>query len=125
MKMMDLIYADDPAATLVDFIQFAMNYLELEKLPRINLLKTHVHGPESNSFAAYQPNSKTVVIYVKHRHIMDILRSLAHELVHYKQDLENRLHHESGKTGSDHENEAHAIAGQIMRLYGKKHPELF
>jgi Zn-dependent peptidase ImmA (M78 family) len=56
---------------------------------------------------------------------MDILRSLAHELVHYKQDVEDRLHHTSGQTGSEHENEAHAVAGQIMRLYGKKHPELF
>lgn len=125
MKMMDLIYADQPADTIIDFIKFAVSHLGIQSVPKINLLNKHVESPESNSFAAYRPNSKSIILYVKHRHIMDILRSLAHELVHYKQDLEQRLHPNSGKTGSNEENEAHALAGQIMRLYGKKHPELF
>jgi hypothetical protein len=125
MKMMDLIYADQPADTIIDFIKFAINHLGLKSFPKISLLKKHVASAESNSFAAYRPTSKSIVLYVKHRHIMDILRSLAHELVHFKQDLENRLDHKSGKTGSEEENEAHALAGQIMRIYGKKHPELF
>ena len=122
---MDLIYADQPANTIVDFIKFAVKQLHLKNIPKIKLLQKYVEGPEANSFAAYRPSNKSIVIYVKHRHILDILRSLAHELAHYKQDLENRLHQDSGKTGSDHENEAHAIAGQLMRIYGKKHPELF
>ena len=122
---MDLIYADKPSETLIDFIRFALDHLKIDKLPKIELLDQHVSGPESNSFAAYQPKNKKIILYVKHRHIMDILRSLAHELVHYKQDVEKRLHSNSGQTGSEHENEANAIAGEIMRNYGKKHPELF
>ena len=34
----------------------------------------------------YDPQSSKVVIYVDHRHPKDILRSLAHELVHHKQN---------------------------------------
>ena len=34
----------------------------------------------------YDPNNNKVVIYVDHRHPKDILRSLAHELVHHKQN---------------------------------------
>tara|TARA_Y100000034_G_scaffold101902_1_gene126485 strand:- start:3 stop:620 length:618 start_codon:yes stop_codon:yes gene_type:complete len=34
----------------------------------------------------YDPQSNKVVIYVDHRHPKDILRSLAHELVHHKQN---------------------------------------
>jgi hypothetical protein len=30
-----------------------------------------------------------------------------------------------GSTGSPHENEANALAGQIVRMYGKKYPEFY
>jgi hypothetical protein len=125
MKMMDLIYGNDPADTLVDFIRFAMKELGLSEMPSIKLLDDTVTGKESNSFAAYVPGSKRIILYTKHRHILDILRSLGHEMVHFRQDLEGRLKPDSGRTGSEHENEANAVAGQIMRKYGKMHPELF
>jgi Zn-dependent peptidase ImmA (M78 family) len=44
---------------------------------------------------------------------------LAHELTHYKQDLEGRIDENSGEAGSDIENEANATAAVIMRNYGK------
>jgi Zn-dependent peptidase ImmA (M78 family) len=49
----------------------------------------------------------------------DILRTLAHELVHRKQDEDGRIDYESGETGSDIENEANAQAGVLLRDYGK------
>ena len=36
--------------------------------------------------AFYDPNSSSVTIYVTGRHPKDILRSLAHELIHHKQN---------------------------------------
>ena len=39
----------------------------------------------------YDPESKTVVIFTKNRHIKDCLRSFAHECIHHKQNLEGRL----------------------------------
>jgi hypothetical protein len=54
--------------------------------------------------------------------IIDVLRSIAHELVHYKQNLEGRLIDaaKDGSDGSPIENEANAVAGVIMK-YGKIH----
>lgn len=125
MKMMDLIYGSDPADTLVDFIRFAVKELRVSRIPSIKILDSTVSNRESNSFAAYVPDSKVIILYTKHRHILDILRSLGHEMVHFRQDLEGKLAPGSGKTGSEHENEANAVAGQMMRKYGKMHPELF
>jgi len=125
MKMMDLIYGDDPSSTLIDFIRFTCKHLGINTIPEIKLIDRHVSGQESNSFAAYSPKNKMIYLYTNHRHILDILRSLAHEMVHYRQDLNGELVADSGKTGSPQENEANSVAGQIMRLYGKKHPELF
>ena len=41
--------------------------------------------------AYYQPDTQTIVLYVKDRHPKDIVRSYAHEMVHHIQNLENRL----------------------------------
>jgi hypothetical protein len=53
----------------------------------------------------------------------DILRTLAHELVHHMQNLNgDEL---NGDDGSGIENEANAMAGVIMREFGRENPEIF
>ena len=54
---------------------------------------------------------------------MDILRTLAHELVHYKQKTLGKIKHDSGETGSPEENQANTIAGIIMRHFNKEYPD--
>ena len=66
-----------------------------------------------------------IFLYIADRHILDILRSLCHEMVHHRQNLNNDLNDKAGQTGSPQENEANSVAGQIMRKYGKIHRELF
>ena len=65
------------------------------------------------------------IIYVSiiNRHPIDILRTVAHEFVHYKQSIKRVAMNTN--PGSPSENEANAKAGEIMRKYGKLHPELF
>ena len=65
------------------------------------------------------------IIYVSiiNRHPLDILRTVAHEVVHYKQSIKRVAMNPN--PGSPSENEANAKAGEIMRKYGKLHPELF
>lgn len=67
------------------------------------------------------------VIYLSiiNRHPMDILRTLAHEYVHYKQNIEKGIKDKSYNAGSSIENQANAKAGEIIRKYGSIHPELF
>ena len=125
MRMMELINGDNPADTLVDFIKFTCINLGLETIPKIKLLSKPISNSPYNSFAAYRPGDEEIMLYASNRHILDVLRSLCHEMVHYRQDLAGDLNEESGITGSDQENEANAVAGQIMRKYGKLHPELF
>jgi len=64
-----------------------------------------------------------IVISIVNRHPIDILRTVAHEYVHHKQQSEGKKL--SGHAGSTSENEANAKAGEIMRKYGDLHPELF
>jgi Zn-dependent peptidase ImmA (M78 family) len=51
---------------------------------------------------------------------MDIYRTLAHELVHYKQKEDGK--EMNGNDGSEIENEANATAAVLLRQYSQKIP---
>ena len=123
MRYRDLVGQEFDIVEIIDlFIDFAISELELSETPHVILTS---NGELGTTFGSYDPNDDTVYVEIANRHPMDILRSLAHELVHFRQDLANELHADSGKDGSEHENEANAEAGRIMRKFGKRKPELF
>jgi hypothetical protein len=116
----------DTFAILHDFIRFAAEYLEIDDLPKFDFMFDNKGSVERKSFGGYMPGAEHITITVKNRHIMDVCRTLAHELVHYKQDLNNELDDEdAGATGSPQENEANAQAAVIMRNWGKRNPNFF
>ena len=116
----------DTFSILHDFVRFAAKDLELESLPEFDFVFDSKRSLENKSFGGYAPGAEHITITVKNRHINDVLRTLAHELVHYSQDLKKELEDDdAGATGSPQENEANARAAVIMRNWGKKHPEYF
>jgi hypothetical protein len=114
----------DTYSILLDFIKFAAESLDLNSLPKFDFVFDSKRSVEHRSFGGY--GSEHITITVKNRHIMDVCRTLAHELVHYKQDLNNELEDdEAGSTGSPQENDANARAAVIMRNFGKAYPDMF
>jgi len=109
---------------LEKFVPIVINVLELDKFPKIKFI-AHNITDEHPTFGQYNNTSEVITLDVKNRHPLDILRTLAHELAHYKQDVDNRIGPHSGDTGSNEENEAHAKAGVIMRNFNQAHPEYF
>ena len=107
------------------FLVIAKEEIGLDKLPKINWSWDDKIAPDSPSFGRFTNDDKAIKIIMRNRHPIDIMRTLAHELVHYKQDVEHRIHPNSGETGSPIENEANALAGQIMRRFDEENPEMF
>lgn len=107
-----------------DFVSFACDYLDIE-CPEITLYNDKKLATENKSFGGYHPSTQEIKVNIAERHRADVFRTLAHELVHYKQHLDDRLDEDSGNTGSDQENEANAIAGIIMRNYARANEKLF
>lgn len=105
------------------FVDFATKNLDLKRKPTILLLR--VREPDMTT-ANYNLENGMMKIYSKGRALCDICRSIAHEMVHQKQ-------HETmgeddvldGSTGSPHEDEANAMAGRIIRMYGTEYPEFY
>jgi hypothetical protein len=110
---------------LKEFVGYCREYLKLKSLPPLKMSYDPTTAESRRSFGGYDPNNKSVELSVANRHQADVFRTLAHELVHYKQDIQNRLTPESGKTGHPHENEANAAAAIMMRNFAQMRPEMF
>ena len=104
------------------FLPVAMEYLKLTSLPKMEF-QASINDLEQPTFGMYVNDEKTLYVALMNRHPNDILRTIAHELCHYKQDTEHELDGDSGTTGSPQENQAHAMAGIVMRHFNKKYPE--
>ena len=108
-----------------DFIDFCIKSLDLQEQPNIEFIDDENAAKQMQALGAFNPTTNKLIVVKGSRLTADILRTLAHELVHRKQAELNQLGPDSGKTGSPTENEANAAAGVLMRQYGKYRPEIF
>jgi hypothetical protein len=69
------------------FLPYAKEKMGFDDAPSI-YLRTDPKNSESifGKTAHYDPNERSVVLYVHNRHPKDVLRSLSHELVHHAQN---------------------------------------
>tara|TARA_Y100000310_G_scaffold340217_1_gene435242 strand:+ start:2280 stop:2714 length:435 start_codon:yes stop_codon:yes gene_type:complete len=72
--------------------------------------------------AHYNTGRGIIKVYGKNRALVDILRSVAHELTHMMQDENNMLNGVIQDAGGPIEDEANARAGELIKLYAKSHP---
>jgi Zn-dependent peptidase ImmA (M78 family) len=126
MLLTQLFESETNDATLMDmlpsFLPLALEILELSHVPNIKLEK-FIDDEVQPTFGKFVSDENIIYLGIANRHPVDILRTLAHEMVHYKQNVEHELDSESGRTGSPQENQAHEIAGVIMREFNKTNPQ--
>lgn len=103
-----------------EFIAWCRPKLNLPEGIRVKLINQHIQHGDQKTFGYWDGDQNMIVICVKDRHPTDVLRTLAHELVHVAQNLMHPLNSSDGVTGSDVENEANALAGILMRLWNSR-----
>jgi len=108
--------------TVDRFVNFCNKFLDLKNDCSLSLLDKPEEGMTTG---CYNPVDKSIKVVSGPRALVDILRSIAHELVHAKQDQEMRHMPGSGEDGSPIENEAHALAGLIMRKFEKDNKHIY
>lgn len=119
--------SDDKKNEIInDFIDFIDGKLELNgDMPKIEISHDSKVAQDMKSFGKYTPETNELLIVASNRNLADVLRTLAHELVHHKQHIENKIDQNSNETGSDIENEANSLAAVFMRDFGKNNPIIF
>ena len=110
---------------LEEFAEYCYGVLELNNKPIIKVITDDSYVEQNKSFGGYSPTDNVIYVSINRRNLADIMRSLAHEIIHSKQNEQGSLSSLDGQTGSDIENQANAVAGIIMRHYGQLNPEIF
>lgn len=111
-------------AIVQKFIEFVIDNLGIDGEVKVELT-TNKDGIRTS--AVYNNNSELSKVYIKNRAIVDICRSVAHELVHHKQNQRGDLKDNptAGDDGSPEENEANSKAGELIRIFGRQNPEMY
>lgn len=104
------------------FVLFAKDYLKLENIPEIRFVDER---EEDMTTACYDTENEAIKVLRGDRALFDICRSVAHELVHRSQHETKNASEINGEAGSRDEDEANAIAGEIVRLYGDKNSSFY
>jgi hypothetical protein len=91
------------------FMPFAQKHIGFNEPPKLFLKQDEKNASNPlGRTAFYNPEEKSVTLYVTGRHPKDILRSLGHELVHHKQNCDGKFEN----------------AGEMGEGYAQKNPHL-
>jgi hypothetical protein len=123
-KFLNEAWEDAKASVVNEFVNYCMEYLSVDR-PKLKLINSKDYAYENRSLGGYSPSEKKIMVVVHNRNMADILRTVAHEMVHHMQNLDKRLTSTSGEDGSPDENEANSLAGVIMRKFGRDNPQIY
>jgi hypothetical protein len=105
-------------ALLVKFLKYAISELKLQDVEvKIRLLGKSPSEPITTG--CYSPQNKTISTICDGRNLIDYCRTIAHELTHMKQDVDNRIRGNEQEIGGEIENEANMVAGIVMKKFIK------
>lgn len=117
---------------LFEYIAFIWEELELYSTKPVMIEFTVDRtDPSLRTTAYYDDVSSKTVICIKNRALVDIFRSLGHELTHKKQHaggsfvLPQPKMEEGGSFNGPIEDEANLTAGRLVRSFGEIHPEIY
>jgi len=125
MKISEIDRSEQKIARLAEFVKWVCAQLNCKNRPNVK------YGTDLEKVKKLRTFGSTnsigdIWVHVDNRNLADTMRTLAHELIHFKQ-------FEDGTASDDMdddqrqsiEDEANALAGRLMRAYGKKHEDIY
>jgi len=104
--------SDECKSIINKFIEYTKNTLDITELPNIVITDDRTTVPMTTG--AFLPDSNTIYIYAKNRALCDYLRTLAHELSHYKQRLDGKIPKTLNGRNKPLEDEANIDSGDLI-----------
>ena len=112
----------DKIKLIAEFCAFCAQNLPIESEFTIYVVdRRQKHGIVTT--AAYEINNNTCRIYGRNRALVDICRSIAHEMTHMMQDEMGLLKGHIQDAGGFHEDQANARAGELIKRFAKSKKE--
>ena len=104
------------------FLSYVIKELKIESNAKIVFL--FEHDPNYPSAGGYLPSERKVICAAKNRAIADVMRTLAHELTHHRQNELGMI----GPEDTDNqklEDQANIFAGRLVRWFGRDNREIY
>jgi len=115
----------DIAEEVKQFGNWAKNLLNIKGNPKINLSMDTQEAQDNHHTGRHVDGEDTIWVYINNRNLVDILRTVFHELVHVRQGEIGMIKANSSYPGSPIEVMADALAGKYIKIYGEKHHKIF
>jgi hypothetical protein len=107
------------------FIQWASKELHLQSTPEFEFSYNTEEAQQGHHTGRHSSNDNNVWVYVANRNMVDIMRTVYHELTHVRQGELGMIKPGDSYPGSPIEAQADMIAGKYIKIFGKSHPEIF
>ena len=118
--------SDDPRAERINnFAQWAGKILKVKNLPVVKLSLDTEEAQGNHHTGGYMPGSDHIWCYAKNRNLVDMMRTVFHELVHVRQHELDMIKPGDSYPGSPIEVMADVLAGKYIKIYGEANPTIF
>jgi hypothetical protein len=115
----------DVEAEVLKFVDWTADKLNLKKVPKIELSMDSEEAQTNHHTGGHVPGEDSVWVYAKNRNLVDILRTVFHELVHVRQHEIGMIKPGDSYPGSPIEAMADMLAGKYIKIYGEKNNHIF
>lgn len=105
------------------FIAWAKKILHIKGEPNFTFSKDTEKAQEGHHTGVHSGND--IWVYIGNRNLIDIFRTVFHELVHQRQDELGMIKEGDSYPGSPIEAMADMLAGKYIKIYGKRNPQIF
>jgi Zn-dependent peptidase ImmA (M78 family) len=125
MKIFEIYSKKTTLRIAQDFTNWACDKLVISNSPKIRFTNDKDQVKSNRTFGSTNSTGE-IWVYMGDRNTADVLRTLCHELVHFKQfDKGTATNSMNKQQHQKIEDEANAIAGRLMREYGKHNVEIY
>lgn len=107
------------------FAKWACDKLHIKNSPKIDLSYDTEEAQTGHHTGKHIQGSDNVWVYANNRNLVDILRTVFHELVHWRQNELGMIKQGDSYPGSPIEAMADMLAGKYIKIYGKVNRKIF
>jgi len=110
---------------VLDFIDWSIKTLHIQQPhPKFNFSRDTTAAQKDHRTGLHTSDG-SITIYIENRNLVDIFRTIFHELVHHRQDQLGMIKDGDSYPGSPIEAMADMMAGKYIKIYGKQHTDIF
>jgi hypothetical protein len=107
------------------FAKWTASKLNLKKIPKIELSMDTEEAQKNHHTGGHVMGEDEIWVYVNNRNLVDILRTVFHELVHVRQGELGMIKPGDSYPGSPIEAMADMLAGKYIKIYGEQNRHIF